>query len=41
MQAVLAKRRAALDALSARLDAVAPVDLHQSPTRNHKEEDRT
>ncbi len=39
MQAVLAGRRDALDALSARLDAVAPVDLHQSPTRNHKEED--
>jgi putative DNA primase/helicase len=39
MQTVLASRRAALDALSARLDAVAPFDLHQPPTRNHREED--
>jgi putative DNA primase/helicase len=39
MQTVLASRRAALDALSARLDAVAPFNLHQPPTRNHREED--
>lgn len=39
MQAQLGARRAALDALSARLEAVAPVDLRQSPTRNHKKED--
>ena len=38
MQAVLASRRAALDALSARLDAVAPVGLRQSPSPNPKEE---
>jgi len=38
MQAMLASRRTALDVLSARLDAVAPVGLHQSPSPNPKEE---
>jgi hypothetical protein len=39
MQALLATRRAALNALSARLDAVAPVDRKHVTTSHPKQEE--